>query len=88
LLTTGSGQQTLGEEYCDISQVILHFLSLASFLFLLQGQKLCTFKCLLPAISSDIWYCIGGPYFIWCHWACSLVSVFVHIIYYEESLFV
>lgn len=31
LLTTGSGQQTLGEEYCDISQVITSFSSLALF---------------------------------------------------------
>jgi peroxin-10 len=26
VLTTGSGQQTLGEEYCDITQVIGFFI--------------------------------------------------------------
>ena len=26
VLTTGSGQQTLGEEYCDITQVSTHYL--------------------------------------------------------------
>jgi hypothetical protein len=39
LLTTGSGQQTLGEEYCDITQVIAPFSSLALF-FLFSAIQL------------------------------------------------
>jgi len=37
LLTTGSGQQTLGEEYCDISQVIVPFLLWQYFIFCQKG---------------------------------------------------
>jgi len=41
LLTTGSGQQTLGEEYCDISQVIAPFSSLPLFfLFFFSAVQL------------------------------------------------
>ena len=53
LLTTGSGQQTLGEEYCDISQVIVPFLLERYFIFCPKGWSSSAPSFLL---CSYIWF--------------------------------
>lgn len=53
VLTTGSGQQTLGEEYCDINQVNKHLIHVISS----WQVHFCWFLCMFTLVSCYCWVC-------------------------------